>query len=146
MLELCHGCRDLSRLGLDWCEALTNVGLAALLTMLPSLSRLNVEGCKALSEAGIVEAVAAHVTTFGATSKFAELDLSWVNSASSEVVQQILAVCPALTVRDYYGDSYNRSSAGNVLEMLRQAGDDCVITMDADGRESAGGCSDDDVG
>ena len=81
------------------------------------------QGCKGIGDsATLVDAIR------GAPHKscLRWLDLSWVNAASPEVVEEIIALCPEARVKDYYGDAYDITTAGNTLEMLRQAGEACV--------------------
>lgn len=46
---------------------------------------------------------------------------------SPDIVEAIIRVCPRASVSDYYGDTYDESTAGNVLEMMRKAGETCMI-------------------
>jgi hypothetical protein len=37
----------------------------------------------------------------------------------------VVLACPAVHCVDYYGDTYNKDTAGDVLAMMRASGEEC---------------------
>jgi hypothetical protein len=45
----------------------------------------------------------------------------------SQLVADIVRLCPNCEVKDYYGDAYS-ATVTNIFDVVSSAGDDCVIT------------------
>lgn len=95
------GLPSLTHLDLSWSQALSDAGVAALLSS-PScrLCFLGLEGCKGISERG--------VTGLGrhpGSGRLREVRLDWVNAAGAEQVATVRADLPGARVFDYYGQA-----------------------------------------
>jgi hypothetical protein len=106
LFDIAKGCAGLTSLSVNWCEGVSDVGIAAMLQSCRAIERLDCQGCKRLTDK-----VSVYVPTLASPS-LAWLDLSWVNSVSNNVVTTVLTEHPnsELVVVDYYGNEYNRGT------------------------------------
>ncbi len=98
---LSEGCPRLKYVNISWNNDVTDAGVHSLLATCAALEHLVLEGVKQLTDKGLMGALAA-----APRGALRCLDLSWVNTCDTALVQLIHAHYPYLEVVDYYTNSH----------------------------------------
>jgi hypothetical protein len=90
MVEIIRACRNLIRLELGLCSAITDYTLAVLAGQQHPLQELSVVGCAAITDVGC--------TSLSKMASLCELDLSFCAEVTGSGAQSIISNCPKLVV------------------------------------------------